>query len=103
MSPAKLSLSMVASPHSPASVSPGEGIVTPKKPATAVPVPAADEVVVVYELVPACDRAPYGSLLVDLEAYRAASRNRSHCVGERGCNDPRSSESSVGHLPGLAV
>src|SRR5467141_2272007 len=96
MSPAKLSLSMVASPQSPLLFPLAKSLYLQSRPAqTARAVPAADEVAAVGEPLPTYDRAPHESPPVVPPAYPAASHNRSRCADAPCCNDPRSFESSV--------
>src|ERR1039458_3276612 len=99
MSPARLSLSMVASPQSPLLFHLAKSLYLQSRTAqTARTLPAADEVAVAGEPVPAYDRAPHESPPVVPSAYPAASHTRSHCAAAPCCSDPRSSESSVAHL-----
>src|ERR1700686_2753506 len=104
MSPAKLSLSMVASPQSPLPFHLAKTFYLYCGTAqTSMAVPAVDEVAAAGELLPTYDRAPHESPPVVPPAYLAASRNRSRCADAPCCNDPRRFESSVAHPPHSAA
>src|SRR6516225_10519738 len=104
MSPAKLSLSIVASPQSPLPFHLAKASYLYCGTAqTSLAVPAVDEVAVAGEPLPIYDRAPHESAPVVPPAYLAASRNQSHCADAPCCNDPRSFESSVAHPPRSAA
>src|ERR1700686_1869295 len=104
MSPVKLSLSMVASPQSPLPFHLTKSFYLACGTAqTSRPVPAVDEVAAAAEPVPTYDRARHESPPVVPPAYRAASRNRSHCADAPCCNDLRSFESSAAHPPASAA
>src|ERR1700691_1760665 len=104
MSPARLSLSMVASLQCPLPFHLAKLLYLQSRTAqTSRALPAADEVAVAGELLPTYDRAPHESPLVVPPAYPAASHNRSRCAVVPCCSDPRSSESSGAHLPPSAA
>src|SRR6266852_214500 len=106
MSPAKLSLSIVASPQSPPPFHLAKSLYLHCVTAhaqTSMTVPAADEVAAAGEPLPACDRGPHGSQLDVRRAYPVASHSRARCVDARCCSDPRRFESSAAHLPASAV
>src|SRR6266446_8936472 len=104
MSPAKLSLSMVASPQSPLPFHLAKAFYLYCEPApTSLAMPAADEVAAAGEPLPIYDRAPHESPPVVPPAYLAASRNRSRCAGELCCSDPRRFGLSVAHPPSSAA
>src|SRR5271157_5258475 len=104
MSPARLSLNMVASPQRPLPFHLAKLLYRQSPTAqTARTVPAADEVAVAGEPLPIYDHAPHESPPVVPPEYPAASHTRSRCADAPCCSDPRSSESSVAHLPPSAA
>src|ERR1700688_1028692 len=104
MSPAQLSLSMVASPQSPLPFHLAKSLYLCCGTAqTSMAVPAADEVAAAGEPLPACDLGPHGSQPVVQPAYLVAARNQSHCGGARCCSDPRRFGSSAAHPPTSAA
>src|ERR1700688_1950424 len=104
MSPARLSLSMVASPQSPLLFHLAQSLYLQSQAAqTARALPAAGEVAVAGAPPPTYDHAPHESPPVVPPAYPAASHTRSRCADAPCCSDPRSSESSSAHLPTSAA
>src|SRR6266436_4980515 len=100
MSPARLSLSMVASPQRPLLFHLAQSLYRQSRIAqTARALPAADGVAVAGELVPTYNLAPHESPPVAPPAYPAASHTRSRCADVPCCNDPHTSESSGAHPP----
>src|ERR1700730_5152611 len=89
MSPAKLSLSMVASPQSPLPFHLAKSLYLCSGTAqTSMAVPAAAEVAAAGEPLPACDRGPHGSQPVVQPAYLVETSMCQCWCGCSGCSNP---------------
>src|ERR1700730_1981663 len=89
MSPAKLSLSMVASPQSPLPFHLAKSLYLCSGTAqTSMAVTVADEVAAAGEPLPACDRGPHGSQPVVQPAYLVETSMCQCWCGCSGCSNP---------------